>query len=44
MANMIRPISTDACETLLIGFTALGVGVEHVVLDNQNLAIPFPEK
>jgi low temperature requirement protein LtrA len=29
---------------LLIGFTALGVSIEHVVLDNQDLAIPFAEK
>ena len=29
---------------LLIGFTALGVSIEHVVLGNQNLAIPFAEK
>ncbi len=29
---------------LLIGFTALGVSIEHVVLDNQNLAMPFAEK
>ncbi|MGB8935500.1 MAG: hypothetical protein WCC17_10400, partial [Candidatus Nitrosopolaris sp.] len=28
----------------LIGFTALGVSIEHVVLDNQNLAMPFTEK
>ncbi|MGC1930884.1 MAG: low temperature requirement protein A, partial [Candidatus Nitrosopolaris sp.] len=29
---------------LLIGFTALGVSIEHVVLDNQNLAMPYAEK
>jgi hypothetical protein len=29
---------------LLIGFTALGVSIEHVVLSNQNIALPFPEK
>jgi low temperature requirement protein LtrA len=29
---------------LLIGFTALGVSIEHVVLDNQNLVMPFAEK
>jgi len=29
---------------LLIGFTALGVSIEHIVLDNQNLAMPFAEK
>jgi low temperature requirement protein LtrA len=29
---------------LLIGFTALGVSIEHVVLGNQNLAMPFAEK
>ncbi|MFZ0511931.1 MAG: low temperature requirement protein A [Candidatus Nitrosopolaris sp.] len=29
---------------LLIGFTALGVSIEHVVLSNQNLAMPFAEK
>lgn len=28
---------------LIIGFTALGVSVEHVVLSNQNLALPPPE-
>jgi low temperature requirement protein LtrA len=28
---------------LLIGFTALGVSIEHVVLSNQNLAMPFAE-
>ena len=28
---------------LIIGFTALGVGVEHVVLSNQSLALPSPE-
>jgi low temperature requirement protein LtrA len=29
---------------LLIGFTALGVSIEHVVLSNQNIALPFAEK
>ena len=29
---------------LLIGFTALGVSIEHVVLSNQSLALPFAEK
>ncbi len=29
---------------LLIGFIALGVSIEHVVLSNQNLAVPFVEK
>ena len=29
---------------LLIGFTALGVSIEHVVLSNQNLALPIAEK
>jgi low temperature requirement protein LtrA len=29
---------------LLIGFIALGVSIEHVVLSNQNLAVPFAEK
>jgi low temperature requirement protein LtrA len=29
---------------LLIGFTALGVSIEHVVLGNQNLAMPLAEK
>jgi low temperature requirement protein LtrA len=28
---------------LIIGFTALGVGVEHVVLSNQSLALPSSE-
>jgi low temperature requirement protein LtrA len=28
---------------LIIGFTALGVGVEHVVLSNQSLALPPSE-
>jgi low temperature requirement protein LtrA len=29
---------------LIIGFTALGVGIEHVVLSNQALALPSSEK
>jgi low temperature requirement protein LtrA len=29
---------------LLIGFTALGVSIEHVVLGNQNMAMPLAEK
>jgi low temperature requirement protein LtrA len=29
---------------LLIGFTALGVSIEHVILDNQNMATPLAEK
>jgi low temperature requirement protein LtrA len=29
---------------LLIGFTALGVSIEHVVLSNQSIALPFAEK
>jgi low temperature requirement protein LtrA len=29
---------------LLIGFTALGVSIEHVILDNQNMATPLTEK
>ena len=29
---------------LLIGFIALAVSIEHVVLGNQNLAMPFAEK
>ena len=29
---------------LLIGFTALGVSIEHAVLSNQNIALPFAEK
>ena len=28
---------------LIIGFTALGVGVEHVVLSNQSLALPLSD-
>jgi low temperature requirement protein LtrA len=29
---------------LIIGFTAFGVSIEHVVLSNQSLALPSPEK
>jgi low temperature requirement protein LtrA len=29
---------------LMIGFTALGVSVEHIVLSNQSLALPSSEK
>ena len=29
---------------LLIGFTALGVSIEHVVLGNQDMAMPLAEK
>jgi hypothetical protein len=29
---------------LLIGFTALGVSIEHVVLSNQSIVLPFAEK
>ena len=29
---------------LLLGFTALGVSIEHVVLSNQNLALPIADK
>ena len=32
------------CFPLLIGFTAIGVSIEHVVLSNQSLALPFAEK
>ncbi len=29
---------------LLIGFTGLGVSIEHVVLSNQSLALPFADR